>query len=302
MDDATVLFIDLVGSMALYDALGNARAAELVSSVTDWIGQICESAEGQVIRRLGDGVLVSFRPGASAVDCAIALQRRQAEHNAEALYGMQVQFKIGMARGLVVKSASGWVGEAINLATDLSERCGPDQILACDVALDQITLSAFARYRNLGLMHMLGKSEPVEVFQIEWKSDASNGVATVRGGLELADLTDSGAVNGIRLTWTDRQASFTRSELPIVLGRNTQAHFMVNDARVSRNHARIYELDEVLVLEDTSRYGTSVRFVSSNTVLTLRNQECVLHDDCDIAFGTSFDGSNVPKLRLSFFS
>lgn len=302
MEEATVLFVDLVGSTALYQSLGNARAAELVSGITNWIGRLCEASGGRVIRRLGDGVLAAFQPGATAIECAIALQRRQTEHNADAPAGMQLQIKIGMARGYMMETVTGWVGEVINLATDLSDRCGPDQILACDVALDQITLTTFARYRNLGFMHMLGKSEPVDVFQIEWKTDASNGVSTVRGALDERDFSVSVPASGIRLSWAGRSSDFHRSALPIVLGRHEQAQFVVQDPRVSRRHARIYELDEVLVLEDISRYGTSVRFASSHTVLTLSNQECVLHDDCEIAIGGSFDAVNVPRIQLSFFN
>lgn len=302
VEDATVLFVDLVGSTALYPSLGNARAAELVSGVTDWIGRLCEAAGGRVIRRLGDGVLVAFQPGAAAFECAIALQRRQSEHNAQAPGGLQLQIKIGMARGAMTQSAAGWVGEVINMATDLSNRCGPEQILASGVSVDQIKLSIFTRFRNLGCMHILGKSEPVDVYQIEWTNDANTGLPTVRGTLELEDFTDSSPANGVRLAWVDKQESFLRVELPIILGRHEQAHFVVDDPRVSRRHARIYQLGDTLVLEDTSSYGTSVRFVSGSTVLTLRNQECVLHDDCEIAFGTSFDLSNVPPLRLNFFS
>ncbi|WP_158558846.1 adenylate/guanylate cyclase domain-containing protein [Rhodoferax lacus] len=302
MDDATVLFVDLVGSTALYQSLGNARAAELVSGVTGWIGRVCEAAGGRVIRRLGDGVLVSFAKGAAAFECAIALQRRQSQHNADAPDHAQVQIKIGLARGSMVESGTGWVGDVINLATDLSDRCGPEQILACGVSVDQIKLGIFARFRSLGLMHMLGKSEPVDVFQIEWKNDSNTGVPTVRAALEVNDFSDSSLATGIRLAWSDRQADFLRADLPIVLGRHAEADFQVEDPRISRRHARIYELDDALVLEDTSSYGTSVRFASANTVLTLRNQECVLHDDCEIAFGASFDQSNVPQLRLNFFS
>lgn len=302
MHDATVIFVDLVGSTALYQSLGNARAAELVSGLMDWVGRVCEAAGGRVLRRLGDGVLVAFKPGADAFECCIGLQRRQAEYNREAADDMQLQFRIGLARGVMVESATGWVGEVINLATELSDRSGPDQILACGASVDQISLNTFARFRNLGLMHVLGKSDPLDVFQIEWKNDSSTGASTMLGGLEVPDYFDSVPASGIRLTWRGQQTSFLRDELPIILGRNEQASFVVNDPRVSRQHVRIYELNELLVLEDISRYGTSVRFASGNTVLTLRNQECVLHDDCDVAFGASFDGGMVPHLRLNFFN
>jgi hypothetical protein len=43
-----------------------------------------------------------------------------------------------------------------------------------------------------------------------------------------------------------------------------------------------------------------VRFATGNTVLTLRNQECVLHDACEIALGSTFNPGGVPQLTLSF--
>jgi class 3 adenylate cyclase len=302
VDDATVLFVDLVGSTALYETLGNARAAELVSGLTDWIGRLCQASGGRVIRFLGDGVLVGFGAGAGAFECAIALQRQQTEHNAQAPEKFRVLLKIGMARGFMVEAGTGWVGEVINLATELSKRCGPEQILACGVAVDQIKLTSFARFRNLGLMHVLGKSKPVDVFQIEWTNDAGSGMQTVRGSLDGVAAMGSTDRSCIRLHWGERQADFLRSELPIVLGRHAQSHFVVPDLRVSRRHARVYAQGDVLVLEDTSSYGTSVRFAALSTVLTLRNQECVLHGDCEIAFGANFDPGKVPQLRLDLFS
>jgi len=299
VDDATVLFVDLVGSTALYQALGNARAAALVSGVTDWIGSLCEAGGGVVVRRLGDGVLVVFEEGGAAFACAMQMHRRQNEHNNAQGNEQPLQFRIGIARGSITAAQDG-VGEVINTATDLCKRCGPEQILTTDRALHQLSLTAFARFRNLGLMHVRGKSEPVEVFLVEWKNDAGRGLTTVRGDINGQDFYDSVPGAGIRLSWAGRQAQFVRARLPLVLGRHSKAHFEIDDPRVSREHARIFAHDDVLVLEDTSRYGTSVRFESSATVLTLRHQECVLHEDCEIAFGSAFDPQSLPTMRLNF--
>jgi class 3 adenylate cyclase len=300
--EATVLFVDLVGSTALYQSLGNARAAGLVTGMTDWISRLCVAAGGQVLRCLGDGVLVAFGPGAAAFDCAILLNQRQSERNNGVPDAQQIRIKMGVARGLIVQSGIGWVGEAINVATELSNRSGPDQILATDIAVHQLKLGSFARFRNLGPMHVMGKSAPIDIFMVEWSNDTSGGAATVRGGLSGPAMIDCLVVGGIRLSWVDQHASFLRADLPIVLGRNAESHFAISDQRVSRQHARIYELDDALVLEDISRYGTTVRFASGQAVLTLRNQECVLHDECDIAFGSYMAQGEVPQLRLSFFS
>lgn len=302
MNDATVVFVDLVGSTALYQSLGNAKGAELVSGVTDWLGRLCQSSGGQVIRYLGDGVLMAFGSRGAALECALQIQCRQHEHNANLPESQQAELKIGMARGPVVGGPNGWIGEVVNLATSLSRRCAPAQILATALVVDQIALKGFVRFRNLGDMHLPGKTQPVDVFQIEWRADANAAQQTVRGELAPMHFDDSRPLGGIRLTVADRQATFHLDELPIVLGRHEHAHFTVLDARVSRLHAKIYELDDMLVLEDTSRYGTSVRFTSGNTVLTLLNQECVLHDSCEIAFGSSFDSGTVPQVALSFLN
>jgi class 3 adenylate cyclase len=302
MDDATIVFVDLVGSTAIYQSLGNAKGAELVSGVTEWIGSACKAAGGHVIRYLGDGVLMAFRQGAPAVECAIEIQRLQGEHNASLPDGLHTQLKVGMARGQIVEAQTGWIGEAINVATSLCDRCVPDQILATGLAVDQISLKNFARFRNLGSMFMPGKSQPMDVFQIEWRQDVSAGFQTVRAELQTVDFDESKPMGGIRLVGLGKQATFDRSELPIVVGRHENAHFSIFDPRVSRLHAKIYEHDDVLVLEDTSRHGTSVRFSTGNTVLILRNQECVLHDTCEIALGSTFNPGSVPQLTLSFWN
>ena len=52
---ATVIFADISGSVALYESLGNERAAEAVVQLTDWIGTCIHSHAGRVVKKLGDG-------------------------------------------------------------------------------------------------------------------------------------------------------------------------------------------------------------------------------------------------------
>jgi class 3 adenylate cyclase len=300
MDDATIVFVDLVGSTALYQSLGNAKGAELVAGLTEWIGATGMAAGGQVIRYLGDGVLMAFSLGAPAVECAMEIQRLQCARNMSLPEKFRAQLKVGMARGQIVEAQTGWIGEAINVASSLSERCVPAQILATGLAVDQISLKHFVRFRSLGNMFVPGKSQAMEVFQIEWRPEASTDFQTVRGELQSVDFDESKPMTGIRLVGLGKQATFDRSELPIIVGRHENAHFSIFDPRVSRRHVKIYEQDDLLVLEDTSRHGTAVRFATGNTVLTLRNQECVLHDACEIALGSTFNPGGVPQLTLSF--
>ena len=57
---ATVVFADLTGSTAFFEALGNEKATRAVTRLTQWISDVCEAHQGRVVKKLGDGVLAVF--------------------------------------------------------------------------------------------------------------------------------------------------------------------------------------------------------------------------------------------------
>ncbi|HPR44139.1 MAG TPA: adenylate/guanylate cyclase domain-containing protein, partial [Ottowia sp.] len=59
-DSQTILFVDLTGSTAAYQAVDGAQVAAVISKVTAWVGRVCEAHAGRVIKFLGDGVLAQF--------------------------------------------------------------------------------------------------------------------------------------------------------------------------------------------------------------------------------------------------
>ena len=71
----TVIFTDLHGSTAVFEALGNARATEIVTKITTWTAQQCVNHGGRVVKTLGDGVLAMFPNDQSAVNAVVDLQR-----------------------------------------------------------------------------------------------------------------------------------------------------------------------------------------------------------------------------------
>ena len=82
------------------------------------------------------------------------------------------------------------------------------------------------------------------------------------------------------------------------IGRVPEADFVVNDPRVSRMHANIDMRSGNYVLEDTSSYGTWVRFAGSDHVICLRRQECLLHSDGEIAMGSPFNDYSTPTVSF----
>ncbi|MCF8211641.1 MAG: adenylate/guanylate cyclase domain-containing protein, partial [Rhodoferax sp.] len=77
----TVVFTDLHGSTAVFEALGNARATETVTQITTWIAKQCRDHSGQVVKTLGDGVLAMFSSSERAVAAVVEIQRLHHKRN-----------------------------------------------------------------------------------------------------------------------------------------------------------------------------------------------------------------------------
>lgn len=303
---ATVVFTDLHGSTRVFESLGNARAAEMVTHITDWIAQECESHGGRVIKTLGDGVLSIFSNPQSAVDWVIELQRVHHKRSMVTPIEMRMLMRIGVASGDVELVADDCYGDAVNVASRLCDLSGPDQIWASAAALASVRESSSVSFRTLGSIGIRGRTEPCSVFQIEWNQEGG-GVSdflTMHGQLESiygANKVDA-LGREIELQWQDRVKRFKSFELPINIGRVRAVQFLVNDPRVSRTHARLEWRNGSVVLVDMSSYGSWVRFegASSSDVL-LRRAECLLHGSGQLALGASFSDSSAPVIHFTVY-
>jgi len=300
LPELTIVFADLTGSTGIFESLGNARATEVVTHTTRWIADLCRQRGGRLVKFLGDAVLLAFTDNHAAVQAVIDMQRLHRERLASGAYKSKMKIKIGMARGEVVIQNDDIFGDAVNVASRLSDLCGVDQILVSDQVISQLPAHSDVRYLNLGAMNIRGKSEPIAVFRLEWLPDTTSEFLTQPSDLDVGNSSHSRMTGSIELQWLDSCSTFQASNMPIFLGRGTDAQFVVNDPRVSRLHAKIDLYGDAFVLEDISSYGTWVRFAGSESVIALRRQECVLLDKGEIALGASFDDFSVPTLSYRF--
>lgn len=300
---ATVVFTDLFGSTSAFEALGNARATQAVTQVTTWIAGIIESHGGRVVKMLGDGVLALFGDNPSAINAVVEIQRSQQNGATEraAANHMSMPIRIGVARGGVELVGGDCYGDAVNVAARLSDLSGPHQIWANSAALEGTDEKEGVRFRMLGPIHIRGRAEPCTVYQVEWQEDVASDFLTMQADVDpMHDGGNTDALGGeIELTWLDTEKTFRSFELPIHIGRVRHAEFVVNDPRVSRNHARIDWRNGSVLLVDVSSYGCWVRFAGGGSDLLLRREECVLHGRGEIALGSSFADLSAPTVRFS---
>lgn len=302
MAEVTVVFADLTGSTGVFESLGNAKATQAITRLTQWIGKVCTAQGGEVVKTLGDGVLMVFTDNTSAIESVTEMQRVHSERIKTWPDKLKMHLQVGMARGEVIEQSQDYFGDAVNVASRLSDLSGPDQILATDVVIDSLAPDSLVRFRSLGAMDIRGRNESCNVYRVEWQNEVLSDFFTVPAPLNMSPFAAKGTpqLGSIALSWLDVEAAFTSEQLPVHLGRDADAQFVVNDPRVSRLHAKIMWRAGKFYLEDVSSYGTWVRFAGGDAIIALRRQECVLLVEGEIALGAPFEDFTVPTVSFKF--
>jgi len=303
MTDVTVVFADLTGSTGIFESLGNTKATLAITSLTHWIGKLSAAYGARAVKYLGDGVLMVFADNTKAVGAVLEIQRLHQQRTADWPQHLRMGLQIGMARGKIVEHGGDCFGDAVNLASRLSDLSGREQIFAASTVIDQLDSSNSASAIHaicLGELDIRGRSEACVVYKIEWQSEVLSELMTIQAALgeSTPDLQEIDALTEIELSWLDTHTAFTQKQLPVFLGRDKKAQFVVKDPRVSRRHANIEYRAGKFYVKDVSSYGTWVRFSDTTAVVALRRQECVLMADGEIALGASFEDVTVPTVRF----
>lgn len=299
--NTTVVFTDLTGSTSVFETLGNTRATKAVTQLTHWICEVLQSRGGRVIKTLGDGVLTVFSDASAAIEAVVDLQRRHQTNLLQQPLAEHLPIRVGVATGEVEIVAGDCYGDAVNVASRLSDLAGPHEIWVNSTDLDYSSRANGIRYRFLGPINIRGRVEPCTVHQVEWHEDQSTDFITMQGDLDPLAKAAKGDALGqeIELTWKDQVSNYKSFDLPIHIGRIRHCEFVVNDPRVSRSHVRIEWRHGSIVLVDVSSYGTWIRFDGSRSEVLLRREECVLHGRGEIGLGASFSDASVPTVKFS---
>jgi len=294
----TVAFADLTDSTAFFEMLGDEKATQAVTRLTQWIGEVCEAHRGRVVKKLGDGVLAVFAEAVDAADAMIQIQRGHRERLLKWPSTIRMEIKAGIARGEVVEVGGDCYGDAVNVASRLSDLSGANQIWVTESVVDQIEDEHGLRFLALGLVPLRGKAEALPLYRVEWEEDIVSDFVTQQA--VLAQMARGPVTNThIHLGYLDLAYTFGPGELPIHMGRVDHAELIINDPRVSRLHAKIEWRNGSFLLVDLSSFGTWVRFAGSDTDVPLRREECPLHGSGEIALGVPIGDLSAPTVTFT---
>jgi class 3 adenylate cyclase len=283
-----ILFADVSGSTRLYESLGDAEALRTVGRCLDIIRGSSEEHAGRVVRTIGDGSLVVFPYAANAAYAAIDMQTRVARERTPR--GDPLAIRVGMHFGSVVGVDDDIFGDAVNLASRLSDLAKAGETLVSVSTVPSLPPSLRARVRNQNAYTVKGKSEDIGIVELVWQESET----------ELTSLANRPTITRahLRLKHGARVITLDSTTPVLSIGRESGNDVVITDRAASRRHARIERRRDKFVLVDQSSNGTYCTIAGDEEIL-LRREEIVLRRHGTLSFGQPFRDDPATTVRFS---
>jgi len=180
--EVSVLFSDIRGFSTIAERLSARDIAEVVGRHLGAMAEVVTEHGGTIDKFQGDAVMAVFGApeplpdhAERALRCAIAMQRRQAELNAQGWGTDAVEILaigVGVNTGLVIAGAVGGggrleytvIGDAVNIAQRLQSEAEGGEIVASASTVSAANGSIACE--PIGPRQVKGREEPVEVFRV----------------------------------------------------------------------------------------------------------------------------------------
>jgi adenylate cyclase len=157
----TALFTDIVGHTAMMSRLGDARGREILREHERITREILGDHDGTEVKSMGDGFVASFSSVASAIDCAIALQRAFSAHE-------DIAIRVGLNAGEPIAEDGDLFGVAVILASRICARAEAGEILIPEPVRHLLAGKSYT-YTDRGEFIPKGFDDAVRLFEVRWQ-------------------------------------------------------------------------------------------------------------------------------------
>lgn len=173
---ATLVFVDVVESVRHIQRAEAQSVARLRALLVRCAERVV-SDQGQVIERLGDGLVLRFHSVADAVRCVPALHRLALEEGHSQPEDARFQLRAGVHCAAVWSDADGLYGLGVSLTARVAAMGGPGDTVLTAAARDQLVVGLDADVQDLGACYLKHLDEPVRLFRLRAAQPLSAGLA-----------------------------------------------------------------------------------------------------------------------------
>jgi class 3 adenylate cyclase len=161
--EKTFMFTDIVKSTNLVEVLGDEAWGSLLRWHDETLRAIFLAHKGEEVVGTGDGFFIGFDSPDAALACAVAIQRKLAEHRQQ--HGFAPQVRVGVHASDATQVGKNFRGMGVHEAARIAALADAGEILA------SATTTAGSRYQTSEprAVTLKGISEPMDVVLVDWK-------------------------------------------------------------------------------------------------------------------------------------
>ncbi len=162
---AVIMFTDIVGSSARMGE-DEAETLGLLSRDFALMHEVVKRYCGEVLKHLGDGMLVNFGNAVDAVMCAVAIQKAMHRIEAKASRHKPLQHRIGIHLGVVYAGQHDILGDNVNIAARIQGEAEPGGICFSQPVYEMIRGKLRFDIESMGARSMKNIKEKMQLYGI----------------------------------------------------------------------------------------------------------------------------------------
>jgi class 3 adenylate cyclase len=154
----TFLFADLVGYTAFTERAGDEAAADVAIAFQAAATHVAFELGCEVVKRLGDAVMIHGSDAARVITLALRLTREMADE------GWCPPLRVGVHSGSAVQRDGDWYGATVNIAARLADAAVAGEILMSVETRDLVSASTGLTIDDRGPRSFKNVASPLAVY------------------------------------------------------------------------------------------------------------------------------------------
>ena len=158
----TVFFIDMAGFTARTSASDTSTMMDLIKTFENIVVPDLEHFKGQLVKKLGDGMLAVFKHPLNAIAAALSIQEKIGMYNQYRVGKEKFSVRIGLNTGLVIRKDGDVYGETVNIASRMETTANPGETLLTHATYEEV--EDFVQCTPLGNIQIKGYEEAIMAY------------------------------------------------------------------------------------------------------------------------------------------
>ena len=172
----TVFFIDIVNYTEKTTQLPPSEMMKLIKSFEDIVSEAVDEYQGRVVKKMGDGILASFKMPVAAAAAAIQVQKKLTEYSAMKVGYEKVEARIGLNTGEVTRRGKDIFGDVVNVASRMQSAATPGEVFLTEDTFKEIR--SYVKCTELGKIKVKGITDPITAYSaLDLTADPSKVIA-----------------------------------------------------------------------------------------------------------------------------